>query len=42
MNREILLNEEQRSQESAVTSKYEAFPAVKIARLAVDKDLQRK
>jgi len=42
MNSEILLNEGQRPQESAATSKYEAFPAVKIARLAVDKDLQGK
>ncbi len=40
MNSEILLHEELRPQETAQTSKYEAFPAVKIARLAVDKELQ--
>lgn len=40
MNSEIVLNEGQRPQEFAATSKYEAFPAVKIARLAVDKALQ--
>ena len=40
MNSEIVLNEGQRPQESAATSRYEAFPAVKIARLAVDKALQ--
>jgi GNAT superfamily N-acetyltransferase len=40
MNSEIVLNEGQRPQESAATSRYEAFPAVKIARLAVDKMLQ--
>lgn len=40
MNSEILLNEGQRPQETSNTSKYEAFPAVKIARLAIDKGLQ--
>ena len=39
MNSEIVLNEGQRPQESAA-SKYEAFPAVKIARLAIDQALQ--
>jgi hypothetical protein len=42
MNSEIILNEGQRPQESAATSKYEAFPAIKIARLAVDKSLHGK
>lgn len=40
MNSEIVLNEGQRPHESAATSRYEAFPAVKIARLAVDQSLQ--
>jgi len=40
MNSEVVLNEGQRPQESASTSRYEAFPAVKIARLAIDKALQ--
>jgi len=40
MNSEILLNEGHRPQETSQTSKYEAFPAVKIARLAIDKELQ--
>ena len=40
MNSEIVLNEGQRPQESSATSRYEAFPAVKIARLAIDKALQ--
>lgn len=40
MNSEIILNEGQRPSETSATSKYEAFPAVKIARLAVDKRLQ--
>ena len=40
MNSEIVLNEGQRPQETSATSRYEAFPAVKIARLAVDKMLQ--
>ena len=40
MNSEIVLYEGQRPQESAATSRYEAFPAVKIARLAVDKTLR--
>lgn len=40
MNSEIVLNEGQRPQEPSASSKYEAFPAVKIARLAVDKTLQ--
>jgi len=42
MNSEIVLNEGRRPQESAATSRYEAFPAVKIARLAVDQALQGK
>jgi len=42
MNSEIILNEGQRPQETCATLKYEAFPAVKIARLAVDKALQGK
>lgn len=40
MSSEIVLNEGQRPRESAATSRYEAFPAVKIARLAIDKALQ--
>lgn len=40
MNSEIVLNEGQRPQETSTTSRYEAFPAVKIARLAVDKSLR--
>lgn len=40
MNSEIILNEGQRPQKTSATSRYEAFPAVKIARLAVDKSLQ--
>lgn len=39
MNSEIALNEGSRPNESSATLKYEAFPAVKIARLAVDKSL---
>lgn len=42
MNSEIILNEGQRPQETSAALKYEAFPAVKIARLAVDKTLQGK
>ena len=42
MNSEIVLNEGQRPQETSATSRYEAFPAVKIARLAIDKSLQGK
>ena len=42
MNSEIVLNEGQRPQETTATSRYEAFPAVKIARLAIDKNLQGK
>jgi GNAT superfamily N-acetyltransferase len=41
MNSEIVLDEGQRPQESATASRYETFPAVKIARLAIDKALQR-
>lgn len=40
MNSEIVLNEGQRPQEPSASAKYEAFPAVKIARLAIDKTLQ--
>lgn len=40
MSSEIILNENQRPQEMYASAKYEAFPAVKIARLAIDKDLQ--
>jgi predicted GNAT family N-acyltransferase len=40
MNSEVVLNEGQRPQETSATSRYEAFPAVKIARLAIDKNLQ--
>jgi GNAT superfamily N-acetyltransferase len=40
MNSEIILNENQRPQEIYASSRYEAFPAVKIARLAIDKALQ--
>ncbi|EKD73103.1 MAG: GCN5-related N-acetyltransferase [uncultured bacterium] len=40
MNSEVVLNEGQRPQETSATSRYEAFPAVKIARLAVDKALR--
>jgi GNAT superfamily N-acetyltransferase len=40
MNSEIILNENQRPQEIYASSRYEAFPAVKIARLAIDKVLQ--
>lgn len=42
MNSEIILNEEDRPSETSVTVRYEAFPAIKIARLAVDKALQGK
>lgn len=42
MSSEIILNENQRPQEISASAKYEAFPAVKIARLAVDKALQGK
>lgn len=42
MNSEISLNKEQRPQESLSSIKYEAFPSVKIARLAIDKTLQGK
>lgn len=42
MNSEIVLNEDQRPQETTATLRYEAFPAVKIARLAIDKNLQGK
>lgn len=42
MNSEIILNEKSRPSETSATIKYEAFPAVKIARLAVDKVLQSK
>lgn len=42
MNSEIVLNEGQRPQETTSTSRYEGFPAVKIARLAIDKNLQQK
>ncbi|EKD73100.1 MAG: GCN5-related N-acetyltransferase [uncultured bacterium] len=40
MSSEIILNENQRPQEIYASSRYEAFPAVKIARLAIDKTLQ--
>lgn len=40
MSSEIILNENQRPKEMYASAKYEAFPAVKIARLAIDKDLQ--
>jgi len=40
MNSEIILNENQRPQEIYASARYEAFPAVKIARLAIDKALQ--
>lgn len=36
---EVVLNEEQRPQESPGISRYEVFPAIKLARLAVDKSL---
>ncbi|HEV2614674.1 MAG TPA: GNAT family N-acetyltransferase [Gammaproteobacteria bacterium] len=39
MNSEVVLNEKQRPRETLATKRYEAFPAVKIARLAVDKSL---
>lgn len=42
MSSEIVLNEGQRPQETSATIRYEAFPAVKIARLAIDKNLQSK
>lgn len=42
MNSEIVLNEGQRPSEPSASIKYEAFPAVKIARLAIDKSLQGK
>ncbi len=40
MNSEIILNEGQRPIEMFTTSRYDVYPAVKIARLAVDKSLQ--
>lgn len=42
MSSEIILNEDQKPREISASAKYEAFPAIKIARLAVDKALQRK
>lgn len=42
MSSEIILNEGQRPSESSATIKYEAFSAVKIARLAIDQSLQSK
>ena len=42
MSSEIILNEHQRPNEISASAKYEVFPAVKIARLAVDKNLQGK
>jgi GNAT superfamily N-acetyltransferase len=40
LNSEIILNETQRPQEIYESSRYETFPAIKIARLAIDKTLQ--
>ncbi len=40
MSSEIVLNEDQRPQEISALAKYEAFSAIKIALLAVDKALQ--
>jgi GNAT superfamily N-acetyltransferase len=40
MSSEIILNENQRPKEMYASTRYEAFPAVKIARLAIDKELQ--
>jgi len=42
MSSEIVLNENQKPREISATAKYEAFPAIKIARLAIDKSLQGK
>lgn len=42
MNSEIALDEKYRPNETSATLKYSAFPAIKIARLAVDKTLQGK
>lgn len=42
MSSEIVLNENQRPREISASARYEAFPAIKIARLAVDKTLQGK
>jgi GNAT superfamily N-acetyltransferase len=42
MSSEIVLNKQQKPQEISTLARYEAFPAVKIARLAVDKSLQGK
>ncbi len=40
MNSEIILNENQKPEELYDPTRYEAFPAVKIARLAIDKSMQ--
>jgi len=40
MNSEVTLNENQKPQNVLAARKYKVFPAVKIARLAVDKSLQ--
>jgi len=42
MSSEITLNEGQKPREPFAVSRYEAFPAIKIARLAIDKTLQGK
>jgi ribosomal protein S18 acetylase RimI-like enzyme len=42
MSSEIHLNGQQKPEESPSSIKYDVFPAVKIARLAVDQKLQRK
>lgn len=38
----VILNHDDRPQETLSTSRYEAFPAVKIARLAIDKRLHKQ
>ncbi len=40
MNSEVILNEDQKPKNISAIEKYEVFPAVKIARLAIDKSLQ--
>jgi GNAT superfamily N-acetyltransferase len=42
MSSEIVLNINDRPRETSAMARYEAFPAVKIARLAVDKTIQGK
>lgn len=40
MSSEIVLNEHQKPREISALARYEAFPAIKVARLAIDKIIQ--